>query len=129
MTDHEWEAREKARELDNCYSRPVELTMMQIHGALASLIYAVKEDMPYGCGVELRYRSGTYLSVEVECSAKNMQCVVDRLRRGVIWGHYDYRFKSVCHPTKGHYDNWDTVTVSASVDLCHVEKHLRKDAA
>lgn len=127
MTDHNWEAANRAWEQSNRYSRPAEITMMQVHGALGNLVHAVTEELPRPCQVEAVWRPGTYLSVEVECYGRDVERVAAQLSHGIVWGHYDFRFRGVSRPTNFEPSDW--VGVSASVDLSHVEKHLRKAEA
>ena len=124
---YDYEAEQKAWRLKNRYSSPAKITMMEVHGALASLVHGVKEELPDYCQVEVLWRQGTYLSVIVECYAKDITRVVSQLQHGIVWGHYDYRFRMICSPAEKH-DPLDWITIDASVDLSHVEKHLRKEA-
>ena len=123
---YDYEAEQRAFELKNRYSSPAKISMMDVHGALGRLLHAVQEDMPAGCVVELRYNRDTYLEVVVECTKRTIQTVVDRLTHGVVWGHYDFRFRLVGRPI-GDFDEFERLYVTALVDLSHVEKNLRND--
>lgn len=122
------------------YSRKPTCSMMDVHGALSSLLYAANEELrSLGATCELRYRSETYLSLEVEIRSctdsdrqiKNARAVVDRLRHGILWGEYDYRFGMISHPCWEHVeDGYESIFVTASVDLHHgCECHPVRKAA
>jgi hypothetical protein len=101
------------------YSRKPTTPLIEVHSALASLLYACNEELrDLGGFCELRYTSGIYLTLEVECSSnKAADAIVARLCHGVLWGEYDYRFKGVCKPLG--YEDGQRRTINASVDLHH----------
>lgn len=71
-----------------------EIGLLDIHAALSTLIFAVKEELdPFIVDVQLRYRDSTYLCVVIECRERHKQAIIDRLAHGVLWGPYDYRFQ------------------------------------
>jgi len=107
---------------------------MGVHGALSHLVFAVSksfEDCCVTCRVE--WRNSTYLTLLVECRAGEAQRVMDRLRHGILWGEYDYRFRMLgwagaevvakLHPL------YDTVTISAQPDLSHDMRLHKKERA
>lgn len=125
--------------IEDRWSRKPEVSLMEVHGALSSLLYAANEELKgLGAICELSYRPGTYLELQVEIwgradharSIKNAQAVVDRLRHGILWGEYDYRFDMISHPQWEHVEpDYEPICVTAKVDLCHDRRELYASAA
>jgi len=92
--------------------------LLSVHGALSTLVYAVSETLkPMMVDVSARWRSGTYLSVEIECRERNKQKVIDRLSHGALIGNYDYRFRLSYSTSPADPDEW--VIVTAYPDMHH----------
>jgi len=93
------------------------VSLMEVHSALSHLTFAVGEALrPLNVGVSAKWDQYTYLSVQVECSERDKQKVVDQLSHGVLQEPYDYRFRC-SYPTGGSPTDW--VTVSAYPNMTH----------
>lgn len=93
-----------------------EITAMDLHSALSSLLFAVDQEMgPLGF-VRISYSEYVYLQVHVECRRKNRDAVVAKLHHGVLWGPFDYRFRYISYPTMGEQPD-DFIEVSAMIDI------------
>lgn len=98
-----------------------QISLLDVHCVLSALSFAVKETLsPLWVDVKVQWREGTYLSVEVECRARNKQEVIDRLAHGALVGKYDYRFR-LSYPTMPtEPDDW--LTVTAYPDMHHDDR-------
>lgn len=92
-------------------------SMMDVHGALSSLLFAVKEELGHLGYPRLTYSEGVYLQIHIETREKHRDAVVAKLQHGILWGPFDYRFKCISYPTMGAMDPVDRTEVSAMVDL------------
>lgn len=91
--------------------------MMDVHGALSNLLFAVKEDLD-GMGYpRLTYSDGVYLQIHIETRERYRDAIVAKLQHGILWGPFDYRFKCISYPTMGAMEPNDATEVSAMVDL------------
>lgn len=88
-------------------------SMMDVHGALSSLLFAVKEELGGMGWPTLSYSEGVYLQIHIETRQKYRDAVVAKLAHGVLWGPFDYRFKFISYAT----GNIDPISISAMVDL------------
>lgn len=91
-------------------------SMMDVHGALSSLLFAVKEELGGLGWPTLSYSEGVYLQIHIETREKHREAVVAKLAHGVLWGPFNYRFKCIGYPT-GNIAPDDSISVSAMVDL------------
>lgn len=109
------------------------VSLMEVHSALSHLIFAVSEAMePYCVDVRVSYNKWTYITLSIECYVPRFQLVVDRLKHGILWGDYNYRFKMIGHPPIGDIqrrNRWDTVVISASPDMSFDDKLFKETAA
>jgi len=91
------------------------VSMMDIHGALSTLLFAVNEEIePWG-QVSVTYDNSLYLQLVIETRAKHMQRISDILMHGVLWGPFNYRFRLVSMPQGYEPDAW--VTMGAKIDM------------
>lgn len=94
-----------------------DISPMDLHSSLATLLFAIKEELgPLGFP-RLTYDLNVYLQVIVETTGKNMIGVCDRLKHGVLWGPFDYRFHCIMRPLVENVLPHDSVEVSAMIDL------------
>jgi hypothetical protein len=103
------------------------ISLMDVHGALSHLCFAVKqslEDKPIS--VKAEWENHRYLSVEVSCYGRDVQEIADRLSHGVLQGEYDYRF-SVSRPVGVPDNEW--TWVRAYPDMGHDDRIKNKKAA
>lgn len=105
------------------------VSLFEVHGALASLVYAVKKTMePLMVDVRAHWQNGIYLTITVECKAKHKQIVIDRLQHGVLCDGFDYRF-GVGYPTMPEHPE-DYVVVTGYPDIHHDHRRIEaKEAA
>lgn len=109
------------------------VSLMEVHNALSHLLFAVKEAMnPYYVDVRIDYNQYTYITVSIECYVPRFQLVVDRLKHGVLWGDYNYRFRMIGHPPFGDIQRrsqFDTVVITASPDMSFDDNLFKKDVS
>lgn len=92
-------------------------SMMDVHRALSSLLFAAKEELGHLGYPRLTYSEGVYLQIHIETREKYRDAVVAKLQHGILWGPFDYRFKCIGYPTMGRMEPDDATEVSAMVDL------------
>jgi len=98
-------------------------SLLDVHGALADLAFAVRLTLePLNVGISIHWHNAVYLSVEIECRYKDAQMIVDRLRHGALARNYDYRFRSISHPTGRQPEDWITVSAYPDMSFDHAKK-------
>jgi hypothetical protein len=91
---------------------------MDVHNALSHLVSAAQTACgSLGWGAHVEWRNGTYLTLVIECPAKNAEAIGAKLQHGLLDDYNDYRFTCVSIP-QGH-DPYVTVEVTAVPDLQH----------
>ena len=84
-----------------------QVPLSSLHRELSHLAFAVKEAFDdILCEVKVVWDANLYLQVHIETRAKNTRLVADRLAHGILWGPYNYRFKSSSYQTHVPEDTW-----------------------